>query len=282
VSQTRRRSSRGTRPLTSADIAKSAALQRFRAESGMTQEELADRLGVSQGTLSDWERAKKPIPPDRFAALQRLADELRAAYAAAQAQAERAAAANGAHEGEHPFAELPLEPPTELRANVPGAAGEPPPGFGLPPQDLPPMHPFGPPMAPGGITTDALPALFDVTPAQRALAVGPQVVYNLAGLALSKFVDDGAGQIVAGNAELLSVSLVQAGDVNPYIARIVQLMQIGPVLNCVALHLTVVLEVISYLQAKARAAQEAARASAEQAATARAVRGDPFAAAQAA
>ena len=34
-------------------------MQRLREEDGMTQEELGEKLGVSQGTVSQWESGKR-------------------------------------------------------------------------------------------------------------------------------------------------------------------------------------------------------------------------------
>jgi AcrR family transcriptional regulator len=227
---------RGVRPLTQKEIVQAAALKRFRTESGMTQEQLAERLDVSQGTLSEWEGARKPIPPERFDDLRRIAADF-AQRVESLAEGERSEQAAG-----------PAGPDPVVRANVPP---EPPPDFG-PGGSLPP----------GGIGEIPLPEL---TPSdvQRALAKGPEVVYQLVSYGLSTFVDDGAGAILSGRAEMLSISLVQAGDVSPAIARIVQLLQTGPVLACLAMHISVMVEIAMYLRAQAQAQAPAAPAPAQ-------------------
>lgn len=222
----------------------------------MTQEDLSARLGVSQGTLSDWERARKPIPAERFAQLQTIAVELRAAFEREQAAQEAGGVPTTGPEAPPAFFD------GELRANVPGAGGGPPPGFvsAGPPADAPPMG-GGMPFtvidggAPGGVGPAGIP-LAEVTQAQMVLAAGPMVAYTLVAQGLANFVDEQAGAILLARSQTLAISLVQAGDVNPYVARLVQLLQVGPVLACVALHAQVLLEIALYFRAKSRAQQQ--------------------------
>jgi transcriptional regulator with XRE-family HTH domain len=44
-------------------------LAEARAAAGLTQAQLAERLGVSQVTILDWEKGKRPVPRERVPAL---------------------------------------------------------------------------------------------------------------------------------------------------------------------------------------------------------------------
>ena len=46
---------------------KVAQLEALRVKSGLTQVELAAKLGVNQGTVSMWERGTRPVTPARLA-----------------------------------------------------------------------------------------------------------------------------------------------------------------------------------------------------------------------
>lgn len=258
-------------PLTSHEIARAAALKKFRLDNGLTQEELADRLGVSQGSLSDWERARKPMPNDRWTALERIAEDVRAAQRVSgvpEPPPGPAGAETAAHEGLRAVPEAGSFP-GELRANVIGADGAPPPGFGpapaAAPADVAPgggLHSM--PTPPPSLADGGLGLPLEVTAAQLALARGPVIVYTLIAGGLEQAIDPTAGAIVGAKAEVLAISLVQAGDVNSWIARAVQLMQVGPVANCVVAHAMVVLELVRYLRLKSKVlAEEHARIRAE-------------------
>ena len=49
-------------------------MQRLREEDGMTQEEMGEKLGVSQGTVSQWERGKRVPGGEAVKAMAELFD----------------------------------------------------------------------------------------------------------------------------------------------------------------------------------------------------------------
>lgn len=221
---------------------RAAALKRLRTEHRLTQEELATALDVSQGTLSDWERARKAIPEDRYARLLEVSAEL-------GGLGPRPAMPDAATE--------PGAVQTPLSGGGPELGGDAPirgNNFDRPPglTDLPADAP--PDFAALGADFQAQVAA-TMSPLGAAALPDVRMFYLFGGQMLGK-VSEGAGTVVQGSANELALSLVQAAESNAFLARVVEMMRVGPVSTFVILHVTVALRVLEELR-KDRALKEA-------------------------
>lgn len=251
-SQRKRTGQHGAPPLTTQDITRAAALKRFRTETGMTQEALADRLGVSQGALSDWERAKKPLPEEVFLRLVQIGNE----FAATQAEV---------------IAGAPIPP-------GPGPEPGPEPA---PNVDPPPASVDEPPQ----ILSDLQAGLsMSMGEAQMAMVRDVQAIYMLIGQAAAKFVDQDVGAVIYGDSGPLAMSVVQAAEVSPLVARIVAMLAIGPVANMLIIHVLTAGKIVDVVRQKSALQRQANAEAAARAASTEPPAGaqDAFAAAQAA
>lgn len=55
-------------------------LQRLRRRAGLTQTELAERLGTTKGTVNNWEQARCRVPRDKVARVIEIVRQAQAEY----------------------------------------------------------------------------------------------------------------------------------------------------------------------------------------------------------
>lgn len=227
-------------PLTVEDIARAAAMRRYRETRSVSQVELASMLGVSQASIGAYETARTRIPDDIFAELSKvLTDELEVARDAEEANA-RAAAALGAVDGGG--ADIPPEVLQALKE-----ANEAVQGSSSPEEAAAKLT--------GIVSGVAEKSAAQMSKEQRASVQSVKMAYGLLAKVLSRF-DPLLGKCVDEDSGALAVSVVEAAEVSPLFARIVAMLAVGPVSNCVLLH---VLLIARYDELRAQRAAEQRR-----------------------
>lgn len=218
------------------ELSRAAAMKRFREQHGLSQAELGSRLGVSQASVSAYEAVRAPIPEEVFAQLIETAQDVAQTVEEANARATVDAANSDI-------------PPEVLEALAHGARamdGEP--GAAEAMDDA--MRRMR------GAMVASLPS------EQRASVADVKMAYALLAKILGRFDQDLAALVDAQSGDL-ALSVVQAAEVSPLLARIVEMLKMGPLSNCIALH---VMLIVQYDGIRQQRAQERRAMAAQQAA----------------
>jgi len=214
-------------------------MRRFREQNGITTTDLGSMLGVSQSSVSAYEQAKTRIPDDVFETLVEVArDKLEFDTEAAQA----AQAAQDAG----PAPEIPPEVLEALRLAERASAG-----------DKEAASKMGEAMR--DLQQGMVAGMSDTA---KAAVTDVQLAYQLLAKILGRLVDPQLGELIDRQSGELAVSVVQASEVSPLLARIVALLKVGPISSCIALHVMLLVEYDGIRQARRAAlrAEMAARA----------------------
>lgn len=237
----------GQPPLTPADITRAAALKRYREQNELSQAEIGSMLGVSQATVSQYEQAKTRIPDDVFEHLltearERMESEV--APTAEEAQLRAAAASMGTPlEGD-----IPPEVLESLKAMAEAAeSGDP----EVVEAQLGAVRAKMSEAAAAGLSGD-----------QKAVVGDVRMAYSLLARILGRFDPDLGGLIDKQTGEL-AVSLVQAAEVSPLLARLVAILRVGPLSNCVIMHVLLVVEYDNIRRARNAERREIAQLEAQ-------------------
>jgi transcriptional regulator with XRE-family HTH domain len=233
-------------PLNAVDIQRAAAMKRYREQEKLSQAELASMLGVSQASVSAFEQAKTRIPDDVFEQLLASARdkmEMQTPQTAEEAQLRSALA--GAGDLPPPGEDIPPEIMAALKAAADMAEGKGDPGVA--------EETFRKARAVVAEKTEA-----GLSAEQRVAATDVRMAYVLLGQILGRFLDPHLGTLIERNASDLSVSVVQAAEVSPLLHRIVSMLKVGPVSNCVILHVMLLVEYDRERQERLRMMREQA------------------------
>lgn len=234
-------------PLSPADITRAAALKRYREQNNLNQAEMGSILGVSQATISAYEQARTKIPQDVFEQLVTTARE----------QVE---------EGVAPDADTARQRAMDAATALPGGDGD------IPPEILDALTNLagaaeGDPQA-AAMLGDTMRMMRDGVAAtlpalQKEAVPSVRMAYSLLARILGRF-DPDLGTLIDSQSGELAVSLVQAAEVSPLLARLVEMLKVGPMSNFIVLHLMVLVQydgIRRQRQADARALADVQRAA---------------------
>lgn len=218
-----------TPPLTPQDITRAAALKRFRESNGLTQAEIGSMLGVSQASISQFEQAKSRMPDDVFEQLLLAAkDQMEQEIAPDIETAQARAAAEG---------DIPPEILDSLKAMASaGEAGD----QAAAEEALRTMRSH---------LTDAQTA--SMSKPQQGAATDVRMAYTLLAKILGRF-DPDLGALIDQQSGELAVSVVQAAEESPLLARLVAMLKAGPMANCIILHLMLLVQYDNIRQERKR------------------------------
>lgn len=226
-------------PMGPQDLAKAAALKRFRETAELTQVELAEQLGISQNTLSGYENGRYVVPDDILQMIVELAN--------AHAAGETGGAGGPGADGEG----VPL----------PGPGAFVPPAGDRPPSVTEQM---------GAGISAALSR--ELSANQKRAAQDLAAMYQLLGTIVANMHQE-AGGILYGDAETLAQSAILAAEESPLIKRFVELFSQGAVFQFAVLHALTAMKIEAVIREQRRARQNvvdlrtateaAARAAAE-------------------
>lgn len=215
-------------------------MRRFREQNDISQPELGSMLGVSQGSISAYEAARTKIPEDVFAQLVEVAkDRL-------DLSEEQMAEAVAAHE-------LPPDIPPEVMDALKTATAA----------------------AEGDETAAAKLAdtmremqgamLKGMSPVAQSSVTDVQLAYTMLAKILGRIVDPSLGELIDQRSGELAVSVVQAAEASPLLARIVAMLKVGPISSCVVMHIMLLVDYDRIRQERARIARAEAQANAHHA-----------------
>lgn len=214
----------GQPPLTPGDIQRAAALKRYREQNDLSQAEMGSMLGVSQATISQYEQAKTRVPDDVF---EHLLAEARQRMEEETAQTPEEAQLRAAVQAAAPNEDIPPEILQALKAVAEAGEGT-------------------DPAAIEATLTSARKSLTDkrtatLPAAQKAAAADVRMAYTLLAKILGRFDPDLGGLIDSQSGEL-ALSVVEAAEVSPLLARLVDLLKVGPLSNCIVLHVMLLVQ----------------------------------------